>query len=265
MTYGDLLLEKEGHVAIITLNAPEKLNAFTAKMRVSLPLAVDEIARDDEVRVVILTGAGRGFCTGADVSGMSTRATSPAQISRYTLLQRTGWPFASLFPQLSKPVIAAINGPCAGAGFSLALSCDIRIAAEAARFSSIFVLRGLVPDTAMSFFLPRVVGLSKALELMFTGELITAAEAERLGIVSRVVTDGELMKAARELANRLAQQPPIPVALTKQMVWNSMIAEIHHQLDLETAGQQICWLTEDHKEAVRAFMERRPLPQFKGR
>ncbi|MBI4303471.1 MAG: enoyl-CoA hydratase [Chloroflexi bacterium] len=265
MNYEDVLLDKEGPIATITLNVPEKLNAFTVKMRANLPLAVDEVAKDDDIRVVVLTGAGRGFSAGADVSAMGTRPVSVRPgVTRHALLQRTGWPFAFLFPQLNKPVIAAINGPCVGAGFSLALSCDIRIASEAARFSSIFVLRGLVPDTAISFFLPHTVGMSKALELMFTGDIIGADEALSLGIVSRVVPPNELMKEVKTLAAKIAQQPPIPVELTKKMTWRYLLENIDRQLDLETYSQRICWQTEDHAEAVRAFMEKRK-PEFKGR
>ncbi len=264
MNYDDLLLEKEGRIATITLNVPEKLNALTKKMQMSLPLAVDEVAEDDEVRVVIVTGAGRGFSSGADVTAMRGRVTT-SEVSRYTLQQVIGWPFADLFPRLNKPVIAAINGPCVGGGLSLALSCDIRIASDAARFGVAQVARGLVPDYGMTFYLPHVIGMSRALELMFTGQLISAAEAERMGIISRVVPHEELMKATRELAARIAQQAPIPIELTKKMVWRGLIDSLDRQFDLETWAQQICRETEDHKESVSAFLEKRPQPEFKGK
>jgi enoyl-CoA hydratase/carnithine racemase len=265
MAYEDLLLEKDGQIAIITLNLPQKLNALSRKMTRSLVLAIDEIAKDDEIRVVILTGAGRGFCSGADVSAMLDRE-SVAQASRFERFQVLGWPFYDAFPRLDKPVIAAINGPCVGGGFSLALSCDVRIASEAAVFGAAQVARGLVPDYGMTYYLPMVLGVSRALELMFSGAVpIDAAEALRLGIVSRVVPPGELMKAARELATRFAQQAPIPVALTKRIVWRSLFDGLSRQLDLETAAQQICFQTEDHKESVSAFLEKRPLPKFKGK
>ena len=267
MDFEDLLLEKKDGIATITLNVPEKLNAVTVGIRESLPLAVDEVAKDDEVRVVIITGAGRGFCSGADVTAMRDRQSSGGapEVSRYERLQVTGWPFAHLFPNLDKPVIAAINGPCAGMGFSLALSCDIRIASEAARFGAAQVARALVPDVGMTHFLPSIVGTSRALELMFTAEIIDATEAERLGIVSKVVPADELMKVTHELATKIAQQAPIPIELTKKIVYRSMIDDITRQLDLETYGQQICFQTEDHKESVRAFLEKRPQPQFKGK
>lgn len=261
MKYEHLLLEKKDRIATITLNQPEKLNAFSVKMRESLGLATDEIAKDDEIRVVIITGAGRGFSSGADLSG--SRGKLP---SRHENLETTGPDFRTdLVFKLDKPVIAAINGVCAGMGLSLALSCDIRIASEAANFCSVFIRRGLIPDCGATYLLPRIVGISKALELMFTGEMIDAAEAERLGIVSRVVPSDELMKTARELAARIAQQPPIAIELTKRVVHRSMIDDLYRHYDWETYAQQICRDTEDRAEAVRAFLEKRTQPQFKGR
>jgi len=258
--YEDLLLEKKDGIATITLNVPDKLNALTIGMRKSLPLAADEIARDDEVRVVIVTGAGRGFCSGADLSGAGTEP------SRYQRLEVLGTSFAAeVFFRLEKPVIAAINGTCAGGGFALALSMDIRIASEAARFSAIFVRRGLVPDCGIAYWLPRAVGTSKAMELMLTGDMIDAAEALRLGIVSQVVPPDDLMKVARDLAARIAQQPPLPVELTKRIVYRTMADDVTRILDLETWAQQICRESEDAREAILAFLEKRPQPQFKGR
>jgi enoyl-CoA hydratase/carnithine racemase len=264
MAYEDLLLERDGYIATITLNQPEKLNALSRKMTNSLVHAADEIAQDDNIRVVILTGAGRGFCSGADVSAMVSRA-EPSAVSRYLRAQVMGWPFFDCLPRLDKPVIAAINGPCVGGGFSLALSCDVRIAAETARFGAAQVARGLVPDYGMTYYLPLVIGVSRALELMFSGELIGAAEAERLGIVSRVVPGDQLMKVAKDLANKIAKQAPVPIGLTKRMVWRGLFDNLNRQIDLETWAQQLCFQTEDHQESVRAFLEKRPLPEFKGK
>ncbi|MFH1382881.1 MAG: enoyl-CoA hydratase/isomerase family protein [Chloroflexota bacterium] len=262
MNYEGLLLEKDNGIATITLNAPEKLNALTEKMRHSLPLAVADVARDDAVRVVIVTGAGRGFCSGADVATMTNR---PAATSRQELLRVLLEDITAIFPRLEKPVIAAVNGACAGGGFSLALSCDIRIASEAAKFGASQTARGLIPDGGMTYFLPRLVGMSRALELMFTAELIGAAEAERLGIVSQVVPQGELMRVAKELATKIARQAPISISLIKRMAYRTMLDDLSRHLDLETWAQQICRQTEDHKESVRAFLEKRPQPPFKGR
>ncbi|MFC2017316.1 enoyl-CoA hydratase/isomerase family protein [Chloroflexota bacterium] len=263
MNYEDLLLEKKDGIATITLNVPDKLNALTRKMQMSLRLAVDEIAKDDEVRVVIVTGAGRGFCSGADVAALQAHSETNQKESRYQRLRMYGEGLEDAFVRLDKPVIAAINGVAAGAGFSLALRCDIRIASEEARFGAVFILRAVVPDWGITFSLPRVVGTSKALELMFTGEVIDAAEAERLGIVSRVVPHDELMKVTQELAARIAQQPPIALELAKRLVYRSMIGDIAHHLDWETYAQQLCFGTEDFKEGARAFLEKRQ-PRFKG-
>jgi len=260
MDYEDLLLEKRDGIATITLNAPEKMNALTIGMRKSIIFVADELARDDEVRVVVVTGAGRGFCSGADLSG------GGAEMSRQQCIEFLGpsWG-AEAFYKLGKPVIAAINGACVGAGFSLALSMDIRIASETARFGAVFVLRGLTPDCGITYWLPKVVGTSKALELMFTGEIIGAAEAERLGIVSRVVPPDDLMKVTQELAAKIVQQAPLSVELSKRMVYRGMIDDIARQIEMETYAHQICQQSEDYREAVRAFLEKRPQPKFKGR
>jgi len=260
MDYEDLLLEKDGHIATITLNAPDKMNALTDNMRKSLLAATEKVARDDDVRVVIVTGAGRGFCAGAYLSGSSTER------SRRELLEVLGptWG-AEAFFKLDKPVIAAINGACVGAGFSLALSMDIRIASDAARFGAVFVLRGLTPDCGMTYWLPTVTGNSKAMELMLTGQIFGAAEAEQLGIVNQVVPPDELMTVARELAARIAQQPPVSVSLSKRMVYRAMLGDIDRHFDLETYANQICAQTGDYKEAVHAFLEKRPPAPFKGK
>ncbi len=266
MEYADLLLAKEGGIATITLNRPDKLNALSLAMRMSLAAVAEDLARDDEVRVIIVTGAGRGFCSGADVGGQAARVAGTAvETSRYERTQVTGWPYSDAFPRLNKPVIAAINGVCVGAGFSLALSCDIRIASETARFGAAQVARALVPDAGMTFYLPYAIGASRAMELIFTGEIIDATKAEKLGILSRLVAPADLMKVTRELAGRIAQQAPFSMELTKKMVWRGALDRISRQLDLETWAQNICRGTEDHRESVRAFLEKQPPPPFKGK
>ena len=265
MKYEDLLLEKDDcGVATLTLNVPNKLNALTVKMGTNLPLAVDEVARDDHVRVLIVTGAGRGFCSGADVSAMEA-FTGAAEQSRFNRLQVTGWPAVDIFPRLAKPTIAAINGPCVGAGLSIALSCDIRIASETARFGVAQVARALVPDFGLTFFLPLATGMSNALELMYTAELIDATEALRIGLVSRIVPPDDLMQTARELGGKVAQQAPLSVELTKKTVWRGLFDRLARQLDLETDSIRICRQSEDHRESVKAFLEKKPLPKFKGK
>lgn len=265
MEYEDLLLKKDNcGIATLTLNVPNKLNALTAKMRMNLPLAVDEVARDDNIRVLIITGAGRGFCSGADVSAMQA-LIGTAEQSRFNRLQVTGWPVADIFPRLLKPTIAAINGPCVGAGLSLALSCDIRIASETAGFGVAQVARALVPDYGLTCYLPLAAGMSNALELMYTAELIDAARALQIGLVSRVVPPDGLMKTARELASKIVQQAPLSVELTKKMMWRGLFDRLARQLDLETDSIRICRQSEDHREKVKAFLEKRPRPRRKGK
>lgn len=261
MTYDDLLLEKRDGIATITLNAPDKMNALTIGMRKSILSVTEELAQDDEVRVVVVTGAGRGFCAGADLSG-----GGGGELSRQQRLGFLGptWG-AEAFFKLEKPVIAAINGACVGAGFSLALSMDIRIASEAARFGAVFILRGLTPDCGITYWLPKAVGTSKALELMYTGEIIDAAEAERIGIVSKVVPPDDLMKVTQELAGKIAQQAPLSVELTKKMVYRGMIDDFWRQIEIETYANHVTGQSEDSQEAVRAFFEKRPPSKFKGR
>jgi len=265
MEYEDLLLEKDDcGIATLTLNIPTKLNPLTLKMIGALPLAVDEVAQDDNIRVLIVTGAGRGFCSGADVSAMQA-LTGTAEPSRFNRLQVTGSPAADIFPKLQKPTIAAINGPCVGAGLSLALSCDIRIASETARFGVAQVARALVPDFGLTCYLPLAVGMSNALELMYTAELIDAPKAQRIGLVSRVVPPDDLMKIAKELAAKIVQQAPLSVELTKKMVWRGLFDRLARQLDLETDSIRICRQSEDHRENVKAFLEKKPLPRYKGK
>ena len=259
----DLLLEKDGHIAILTLNRPEKMNALSAEMRESLPRALQEIQGDDSVRAVILTGAGRGFCSGADVAVQAARAAGQVvETSRQTLLQLVGSVILG-FEKVNKPIIAAVNGIAAGVGLTMTLACDIRIASANARFAAIWVKRGLIADGGATLLLPLTVGMEKALELSFTGDIIDAREAERIRLVSRVVPPEELMSRARELAQKIASGPPISVELVKKVMWEKIRNQLREQLLFESYAQNICRTTQDQKEAVKAFMEKRE-PQFKG-
>ncbi len=262
MPHEDLILEKKDGIATVTLNAPDKMNALTQGMREGLMRIGGDFAEDDDVRVVIVTGAGRGFCAGADLTS-GGGGTTPNRRQR---LESVGPSHGSeTFFKIDKPVIAAVNGACVGAGFSLALSMDIRIASENARFGAVFVRRGFVPDCGASHWLPQAVGMSKAFELMYTGDIIDAAEAERIGLVSRVVPADELMGAANELAARIAAQPPISVELSKRMLYRGVLDRVNRQIELETRGQQMCGGSEDNREAIRAFLEKRPPNCFVGR
>lgn len=262
MQYEDLIFSVQDNVAIVTLDRPDKLNALGPAMRESLKRALDEVAGNDEIRAMVLTGAGRGFCAGADVTGQAARLSGEApQQTRQEMLSPIGM-LAPRIRDLDKPTIAAVNGVAAGMGFSVALACDIRIASDKARFTCAFVKRGLVPDTGSSYFLPRLIGTDKACELAFTGDIVDAAEAERMGLVTRVVPHDELMERAVALATRIAKGPPIAITLTKRSIYKG--GDLMQQLEYETYAQNICRATEDHKEGVNSFIEKRA-PVFRGR
>ena len=263
--YPDLDVEKQDHIATVTLNAPAKLHALTREMRSSLVLAQKEIAEDDDVRVVIVTGAGRGWCSGGDAEEMKQIEAKEIPFSRRELIEQAGGPSGAFSFKLDKPVIAAINGACVGGGFSLALSSDLRIASEKAKFGMAFVLRGLIPDWGATYMLPRTVGMAKAMEIMLIGDMFDAQEALRLGIVSRVVPHDDLMKEARALATRIAQRPPVSVSLIKRITWKSWLDGFDRHWDLETLAQKICLDTEDHKASAQSFLAKKPLPEFKGK
>lgn len=268
MQYENIIYAKEEGIATLILNRPDKLNALDAKILQEIVKAIDEAREDDEVKVLIITGAGRGFCSGADLTS-PVRGTDPKQpgITRPTRLE----PFVSFgsltkrLRNFHKPAIAAINGVATGGGLSIACLCDVRVASEDARFSAIFVRRGLVADTGITYLLPRIVGTEKALELMWTGDIIDAKEAERIGLVGKVVPHGELMATARGVATRIAKGPSTAIELMKRMVYEGLEADSFSlQSAYEAWAQEMCYLTEDYEEGVNAFVEKRE-PQFRGR
>ncbi|MFQ5874711.1 MAG: enoyl-CoA hydratase/isomerase family protein, partial [Dehalococcoidia bacterium] len=203
MNYKEIIFEKEKPLATITLNRPDKLNAYTWVMGQEITKALEEARKDRNIRAVIVTGAGRGFCSGVDVGGSRGGPQEAAPIRRDSAM---GPPVRKL-SQFDKPVIVAINGIVAGGGLSFAMACDIRIASDRARFSQIFVKRGIVPDNGSTWLLPRLVGMAKSCELAWTGDIIDAAEGERIGLVSRVVPHDDLLPVVRELATRIANNP----------------------------------------------------------
>jgi 2-(1,2-epoxy-1,2-dihydrophenyl)acetyl-CoA isomerase len=259
-TYEHLIVERDGAVATLTLNRPERLNAFTDQTVRELLAVLAELSADREVRAVILTGAGRGFCTGADVRDrLAARLGQPSQRNHMGASHQ----LANALYKLEKPVIAAVNGPAAGAGMSLALACDLILASESASFNQVFVKRGLVPDLASLYHLPRLVGLWAAKLMMYTGDSIPAAEAERLGLVYRVLPADELLPAARELAGRMASVAPIALGLTKALVNRSLESNLADMLEFESLAQAMARGSKDHQEAVKAFLEKRPA-EFHG-
>jgi 2-(1,2-epoxy-1,2-dihydrophenyl)acetyl-CoA isomerase len=267
MEFSTIIYEKEGGIATITLNRPDKLNALDNVLLLDLINAFDDAREDDAVKALIITGAGRGFCSGADLAS-PVSGSNPKQpnINRPMKLE----PFigfgamARRLHEFPKPVIAAVNGVSSGGGLSLALLADIRVASENASFIAVFVRRGLVADTGTTYLLPRIVGTANALRMMWTGEAVDAREAERLGIVSMVVPPDQLLSAARELAGKIAQGPSVAIELMKRMVYDGWEGNAFSlQAAYEGWAQEMCYLTDDFKEGVNAFLSKRKA-QFTG-
>ncbi|MEW6730818.1 MAG: enoyl-CoA hydratase-related protein [Acidobacteriota bacterium] len=263
MTYQTILLSYEKSVAKITLNRPQVLNALDAQMADDLNAVFDELAKRDDIRAVIVTGAERAFCVGGDVKQMSQFAESEPT-KRIVAPLEACHNFILKMRNLAKPIIAAINGVAAGAGFNIALACDARIAAESAKFSQAFVRVGLVPDCGGTFFLPRIVGAAKAMEMMLTGELIDAEQAKQLGIVNVVVQDSELASSVQFFAEQAAELPTAAIGRLKRLLNASSSSSLTEQLALEAEMQIESVGTEDFVEGVRAFAEKRT-PKFQGR
>lgn len=252
----------DGGVATITLNRPDKLNAYTDEM-VELWLQALETCRTDaEVRVIVITGTGRGFSTGGDVGGFSEKASQTPEAIKARLVegpQRLPHAIAGL----DKPVIAALNGIATGGGLDVALACDIRFAAESARFAETYARMGLIPGMGGAYFLPRIVGVAKALELLWTSDWVDAGEAVRIGLVSRVFADEELMKGTYEFARRIAAAAPLSVQLIKHVMRYGLDKDLSAALEMVAHSLPVVRTSNDHKEALRAYREKRP-PVFRG-
>ena len=261
-----VLYQRAGHVVTLTLNQPELRNPVSDDDVVDAILAaLDRLERDPEARVAILTGAGSAFSSGGNLrkmaSGEGLASAKPIQTRRNYLVGIQRLPRA--FAALEVPVIAAVNGPAVGAGCDLTCMCDIRIAGQSAKFAESFVKLGIVPGDGGAWLLPFVVGHAKAAELALTGDMIDAAEALRIGLVSQVVPDAELLGAAHSIALRIAANPTQAVRMTKRLLWESRTASLDTVLNLSAAMQALAHTTADNSEAMAAFLEKRP-PQFTG-
>jgi len=260
--YENVLVEVADGVGTLTLNRPDKLNAFAGTMRQEIAAAVRSLAANDDVRVIVITGAGRAFCAGADI-GYMKELTASGDVAAFRGLVEAGREVVTAIRATLKPVIASVNGPAAGGGANMALACDVRIASDKAAIGQTFNRIGLHPDWGGTFFLPRLVGAAKALELISSGEMVPAEEALRLGLFTRVVPHDQLAAVTHEVAVGLAEKPPKALALAKKAVYASERHTLDDQLDMELAHQLACFQSEDAKEGLAAFLEKRP-PRFRG-
>ena len=268
MSFETLLYGIHQGVATVTLNRPAVLNAVSPQMIEELGQVLNSVRDDASVRAVVLTGAGRGFCSGADLKARQrvkpSEAPADASQAGSERLRRTYNPLILAIRSIEKPFIASVNGVAAGAGCNLALACDLVLASDEARFGNVFSRIGLIPDCGGHYFLPRLVGFHKAAELMFTGDIIDAREAERIGLINRVVPHAELAQVTREMAERLARGPTRAIGLCKRTLNVGITGDLATVLDAEAEGQGLASQTEDHWEGVQAFLEKRPA-RFSGR
>jgi 2-(1,2-epoxy-1,2-dihydrophenyl)acetyl-CoA isomerase len=263
LSYEHIRLRIEEGVGTLTLDRPDRLNAFAGRMRQEIADAVAELAEDDAVRVVVITGAGRGFCTGADVTYLKELADA-GDVEGLRALVEAGRDVVTRIRKAPKPVIASVNGPAAGGGANLALACDLRIASDRASIGQTFNRIGLHPDWGGSYFLPRLVGPGRAAELFFGAEMIPADRAERLGIFNRVVPHEELGAETRALATGLARKPRLSLALAKEAINRSLASTLDEMLDYELEAQLRCFRAGDAAEGIAAFVEKRE-PRFGDR
>jgi enoyl-CoA hydratase/carnithine racemase len=263
MDYEEIRYELDDHIATITLNRPEAMNALTHRTYAELTGALQYSANEPEVRCIVITGEGRAFCSGDDVKQimLAPKEERPFQ-TPVVKAKVTG--AAETLLTINKPVIAAVNGPAVGWGMDLTLMCDIRIASERAKFGELFIKRGLVADLGGTYRLPLVVGLAKAYELLFTGDVIDAHEAERIGLVTKTVPHDDLMPAVMELATKIAKNPPIAMQFMKEAVRKGLDVHLEAMGEFTGYAYSILFKTEDHLEGARSFVEKRE-PVFHGR
>lgn len=278
MAYENLTIERDGNVALVTLSRPDKLNALNRALQNEILDVVSNIRTDDDVRALVITGAGRGFCSGADLTGGGRRAGGDGrsaggngqpeeqQPPRSERLDELGWVGrqAIALYALDKPTIAAVNGVAAGAGMSLALACDLRVGSVETRFKTVFIERSLSPDSGMSFFLPRIIGYSRAADLIFTSRSVDGEEAHRLGLLNRLFSQERLLEETLELANQIASWPPMAMQSSKRVLQHNLEVDLEEALRYETAGLRFARRApHDVREARSSFIEKRP-PVFTG-
>lgn len=259
-----LLVEQRGAILTLTMNRPDSLNAFNRALLVGLREEFDRAASDDSIRCVVLTGSGRGFSSGADLTDLREQYEGPEPPALGSYVRDLYSPLVLAIRRIEKPVIAAVNGVAAGAGASIALACDLRVASDKASFVEAFVRVGLIPDSGGTVILPLLVGLAKASELAFSGGRVSAEEALRLGLVNRVVSGDELMTTTHAWAEELAGLPTRAIGLTKRGFNRSLLPQLEDVLEHEAQLMEEAGRTHDHREGVHAFLEKRN-PEFTGR
>lgn len=257
-----IVWERRGQVGVLTLAKPDRLNALSQAMRDEVASVLAAAAGDDDVRALVLTGAGRGFCSGADLqAGAAVMAEGGMQrVTQTEKLDEMGWVgrWATMWARFDKPVVGAINGVAAGAGLSTALACDVRIGSEHARFKSVFIERNLSPDSGLSFYLPRVVGYAAAADMIFTSRAVGAEEALRIGLLNRLVAAGELVDAAVAYAGEMAQWPPLALRMSKRVLQHNQDAGLEDALRYESLGLEFARRARnDVKESQASFREKR--------
>lgn len=261
--YETITLERRDHVGLLTLNRPDRLNAINRVMMGEVAAAVAAVKADDEFRALVVTGAGKGFCAGADLmgAGQPISGAAPELKEQFDRIDEMGWVgrWATMWSGLDKPTIGAINGVAAGAGMSTALACDVRIGSEAARFKSVFIERSLSPDSGLSFFLPRIVGYAAAADIIFTSRAVGAEEAKTLGLLNRLVGADELVDAAVDYANEMTRWPPVALRVSKRVLQHNTEATLEEALRYESAGLYYARRApNDVKESRDSFIEKRP-------
>ncbi|MBI2292173.1 MAG: enoyl-CoA hydratase/isomerase family protein [Betaproteobacteria bacterium] len=259
----NLIFEIRNRVATITLDRPEKLNAFTDEMLDAWIHALEECRASDAVNVIVITGTGRAFTTGGDVGRFGASASNTAAAIKNRIAENIQR-LPRLLDEIDKPVIAALNGFATGGGLDVALMCDMRYAAESARFAQTYARMGLIPGAGGAYYLPRLIGTARALEMSWSCEFIDAREAERIGLVNKVFPDDQLMAKTYEFAERVAKGAPLAIRLTKRILYQGLDCDLKTALNLAASNMPVVRTSEDHQEAVAAFKAKRE-PQFKGR
>jgi len=268
MAYEHILLDQDEHVAIVTLSRPERLNALNAVLWREIREVAEQLRADDNVRAVVFTGSGRGFCSGADITPVEADDGKKEIVpSRDELLDEygnIGRQALTIYQRLDKPTVAAVNGVAAGAGYSLALACDLRVGSELTRFKTVFLERNFSSDSGMSYFLPRIVGYSRAMDLIYTSRFVGSDEAYRIGLLDRLFSADTLVADAVKLAKEMSAWPPVATQMAKRVFQHSMNASLEDQLRFEVHGLNVSRrAVNDHKESTDFFVEKRA-PNFTG-